>query len=62
MKYIVIATIDDKNFKTIEVDSNNTSDVEAYVLCYMRHKYVGNINIIRIVEKTVWQKLLKEVG
>lgn len=61
MKYHVIATIDEKKFFSEVVEADDAEQAGKFVESYLSILYVGEVNIIRTVEETRWQKMLKSV-
>lgn len=60
MKYIGIAIIDDSKFRNAEVEAENGTQAEQKLLHQLQDKYIGQINIIKVVEKDEWCKLVEQ--
>ena len=61
MRYITIATIDGKMFRNMETSARNIDKAETIATILLKNKYVGEIEIIRTVEKSAWQKMIKNL-
>lgn len=61
MKFITIATIDGKMFRNMETSAKNVDRAETIAKVLLKNKYVGEIEIIRTVEKSAWQKMVKKL-
>ena len=61
MRYISIATIDGKMFRIMETSARNIDRAETIATILLKNKYVGEIEIIRTVEKSAWQKMIKNL-
>ena len=61
MKYITIATIDGKMFRNMETSARDIDRAETIAKVLLKNKYVGEIEIIRTVEKSAWQKMVKNL-
>ena len=61
MRYITIATIDGKMFRNMETSAKDVDKAETIATILLKNKYVGEIEIIRTVEKSAWQKMIKKL-
>lgn len=61
MRYITIATIDGKMFRNMETSAKDIDRAETIATILLKNKYVGEIEIIRTVEKSAWQKMIKNL-
>ena len=61
MRYITIATIDGKMFRNMETSARDIDRAETIATILLKNKYVGEIEIIRTVEKSAWQKMVKNL-
>lgn len=61
MRYITIATIDGKMFRNMETSAKDVDRAETIATILLKNKYVGEIEIIRTVEKSAWQKMIKKL-
>ena len=61
MKFITIATIDGKMFRNMETSAKDVDRAETIAKVLLKNKYVGEIEIIRTVEKSAWQKMIKKL-
>lgn len=61
MKFITIATIDGKTFRNMETSAKDVDRAETIATILLKNKYVGEIEIIRTVEKSAWQKMVKNL-
>lgn len=61
MKFITIATIDGKMFRNMETSARDIDRAETIATILLKNKYVGEIEIIRTVEKSAWQKMIKNL-
>ena len=61
MRYITIATIDGKMFRNMETSAKDVDRAETIATILLKNKYVGEIEIIRTVEKSAWQKMVKNL-
>ena len=61
MRYITIATIDGKMFRNMETYAKDVDRAETIATILLKNKYVGEIEIIRTVEKSAWQKMIKKL-
>ena len=61
MKFITIATIDGKMFRNMETSPKDVDRAERIATILLKNKYVGEIEIIRTVEKSAWQKMIKKL-
>ena len=61
MRYITIATIDGKMFRNMETSAKDVDRAELIAKVLLKNKYVGEIEIIRTVEKSAWQKMIKKL-
>ena len=61
MRYITIATIDGKMFRNMETSAKDVDMAELIATILLKNKYVGEIEIIRTVEKSAWQKMIKKL-
>lgn len=61
MKFITIATIDGKMFRNMETSAKDVDRAETIATILLKNKYVGEIEIIRTVEKSAWQKMVKSL-
>ena len=61
MRYITIATIDGKMFRNMETSAKDVDKAETIATILLKNKYVGEIEIIRTVEKSAWQKMIKNL-
>ena len=61
MRYITIATIDGKMFRNMETSAKDVDRAETIATILLKNKYVGEIEIIRTVEKSAWQKMIKNL-
>ena len=61
MKFITIATIDGKMFRNMETSAKDVDKAETIATILLKNKYVGEIEIIRTVEKSAWQKMIKNL-
>ena len=61
MRYITIATIDGKMFRNMETSAKDVDRAETIATILLKNKYVGEIEIIRTVEKSAWQKMTKNL-
>ena len=61
MKFITIATIDGKMFRNMETSAKDVDRAETIATILLKNKYVGEIEIIRTVEKSAWQKMIKRL-
>ena len=61
MRYITIATIDGKMFRNMETSAKDVDRAETIATILLKNKYVGEIEIIRTVEKSAWQKMIKSL-
>ena len=61
MRYITIATIDGKMFRNMETSAKDVDRAERIATILLKNKYVGEIEIIRTVEKSAWQKMIKKL-
>lgn len=61
MRYITIATIDGKMFRNMETSARDIDRAEQIATILLKNKYVGEIEIIRTVEKSAWQKMVKNL-
>ena len=61
MRYITIATIDGKMFRNMETSAKDVDRAELIAKTLLKNKYVGEIEIIRTVEKSAWQKMIKNL-
>lgn len=61
MRYITIATIDGKMFRNMETSAKDVDRAETIATILLKNKYVGEIKIIRTVEKSAWQKMIKNL-
>jgi len=61
MKFITIATIDGKMFRNMETSAKDVDRAEQIATILLKNKYVGEIEIIRTVEKSAWQKMIKNL-
>jgi len=61
MKFITIATIDGKMFRNMETSAKDVDRAETIATILLKNKYVGEIEIIRTVEKSAWQKMIKKL-
>ena len=61
MKFVTIATIDGKMFRNMETSARDIDRAELIAKTLLKNKYVGEIEIIRTVEKSAWNKLLKSI-
>ena len=61
MRYVTIATIDGKMFRNMETSARDIDRAELIAKTLLKNKYVGEIEIIRTVEKSAWQKMIKNL-
>lgn len=61
MKFVTIATIDGKMFRNMETSAKDVDRAETIATILLKNKYVGEIEIIRTVEKSAWQKMVKNL-
>ena len=61
MKFVTIATIDGKMFSNMETSAKDVDRAETIATILLKNKYVGEIEIIRTVEKSAWQKMIKNL-
>ena len=61
MKFVTIATIDGKMFRNMETSAKDVDRAELIAKTLLKNKYVGEIEIIRTVEKSAWNKLIKNL-
>ena len=61
MRYITIATIDGKMFRNMETSAKDVDRAETIATILLKNKYVGEIEIIRTVEKSAWNNLIKKL-
>ena len=61
MKFVTIATIDGKMFRNMETSARDIDRAETIAKVLLKNKYVGEIEIIRTVEKSAWQKMVKNL-
>ena len=61
MKFVTIATIDGKMFRNMETSAKDVDRAEIIAKTLLKNKYVGEIEIIRTVEKSAWQKMIKKL-
>lgn len=61
MKFITVATIDGKMFRNMETSAKDVDRAETIATILLKNKYVGEIEIIRTVEKSAWNKLIKSL-
>ena len=61
MKYHIIATVDNSKFLSEVVHADRKDKAESFAKHYISSVYVGEINIIRVVEESEWQKLMATV-
>ena len=61
MRYITIVTIDGKMFRNMETSAKDVDRAETIATILLKNKYVGEIEIIRTVEKSAWQKMIKNL-
>ena len=61
MKFVTIATIDGKMFRNMETSAKDVDRAEQIATILLKNKYVGEIEIIRTVEKSAWQKKVKNL-
>lgn len=61
MKFITIATIDGKMFRNIKTSARDIDRAETIATILLKNKYVGEIEIIRTVEKSAWNELIKRL-
>ena len=61
MKFVTIATIDGKMFRNMETSAKDIDKAETIATILLKNKYVGEIEIIRTVEKSAWQKMIKNL-
>ena len=61
MKFVIIATIDGKMFRNMETSAKDVDRAETIATILLKNKYVGEIEIIRTVEKSAWQKMIKNL-
>ena len=61
MKFVTIATIDGKMFRNMETSAKDVDRAETIATILLKNKYVGEIEIIRTVEKSAWQKMIKNL-
>ena len=61
MKFVTIATIDGKMFRNMETSAKDVDRAETIATILLKNKYVGEIEIIRTVEKSAWQKMIKKL-
>ena len=61
MRYITIATIDGKMFRNMEISAKDVDRAETIAKTLLKNKYVGEIEIIRRVQKSPWQKMIKKL-
>ena len=61
MRYITIATIEGKMFRNMETSAKDVDRAETIATILLKNKYVGEIEIIRTVEKSAWQKMVKKL-
>lgn len=61
MKFVTIATIDGKMFRNMETSAKDVDRAETIATILLKNKYVGEIEIIRTVEKSAWQKMVKKL-
>ena len=61
MKFVTIATIDGKMFRNMETSARDIDRAELIAKTLLKNKYVGEIEIIRTVEKSAWQKMIKNL-
>ena len=61
MKFITIATIDGKMFRNMETSAKDVDRAETIATILLKNKYVGEIEIIRTVEKSAWKKMVKNL-
>lgn len=61
MKFVTIATIDGKMFRNMETSAKDVDRAETIATILLKNKYVGEIEIIRTVEKSAWQKMIKSL-
>ena len=61
MKFVTIATIDGKMFRNMETSARDIDRAETIATILLKNKYVGEIEIIRTVEKSAWQKMIKKL-
>ena len=61
MKFVTIATIDGKMFRNMETSAKDVDRAELIAKTLLKNKYVGEIEIIRTVEKSAWQKMIKKL-
>ena len=61
MKFVTIATIDGKMFRNMETSAKDVDKAETIATILLKNKYVGEIEIIRTVEKSAWQKMIKNL-
>ena len=61
MKFVTIATIDGKMFRNMETSAKDIDRAETIATILLKNKYVGEIEIIRTVEKSAWNKLIKNL-
>ena len=61
MKFVTIATIDGKMFRNMETSAKDVDRAETIATILLKNKYVGEIEIIRTVEKSAWKKMVKNL-
>ena len=61
MKFVTIATIDGKMFRNMETSAKDVDRAETIAKTLLKNKYVGEIEIIRTMEKSAWQKMIKKL-
>ena len=61
MKFVTIATIEGKMFRNMETSAKDVDRAELIAKTLLKNKYVGEIEIIRTVEKSAWQKMIKKL-
>lgn len=61
MKFVTIATIDGKMFRNMETSAKDIDRAETIATILLKNKYVGEIEIIRTVEKSAWNELIKRL-
>ena len=61
MNFVTIATIDGKMFRNMETSAKDVDRAETIATVLLKNKYVGEIEIIRTVEKSAWQKMVKNL-
>ena len=61
MRFVTIVTIDGKMFRNMETSARDIDRAETIATILLKNKYVGEIEIIRTVEKSAWQKMIKNL-